>query len=341
MASARASSASDALTTTFSQYGPPGVQPRATDPRFVGTSPALRLALQQLERLALFDHTHVLIEGESGTGKSFAARHLHRASPRAGRVFHQVVLSTLDDNLAASDLFGHLSGSYTDARHSRPGHWVTANGGTLFLDEIGKASSAVQRKLLHAVEHNEVWAVGADRGVRLDVRLVAATNIPLVQLVSDGSFLPDLAARLTAFRVRLPSLDERREDIPALVQQFIALRASRCGHPERAPAIAPEVLEALQRADWPNNLRQLDAVLQRLLIESAGESCVTMAHCVDDLAFLRIARPTPTARLTSARARAAVEESGSVSAAARRLGVSRWTVYRYLDREAAAGVPPI
>lgn len=311
---------------------PAGGHPRTAEPRFVGASSSLRNALQQLDRFAPFDHTHVLIEGESGTGKSFAARHLHLASPRAGRVFHQVVLSTLDDNLAASDLFGHLSGSYTDARQSRPGHWVTANGGTLFLDEIGKASPAVQRKLLHAVEHHEVWPVGADRGVRLDVRLVAATNIPLEQLVREGTFLPDLAARLAAFRVRLPSLGERREDIPALVEQFVELRAAQCGHPGGAPAIAPEVMRALQSADWPNNLRELDSVVQRLLIEAAGEPRVNLSHCAGQLQQqVGAARSTP--RITPAVVQERLAEmEGSVGAAARSLGVSRWTIYRHSKR---------
>ncbi len=323
------------LSAPLSQGGCSG----GCEPYFAGDSAALRNLIRQIDRLAPFDHAHLLIEGESGTGKSFVARYLHARSPRAARTFHQVVLSTLDDNLAASDLFGHLSGSYTDARQSRPGHWVTANGGTLFLDEIGKASPAVQRKLLHAVEHNEVWPVGADRGVRLDVRLVAATNIPLDQLVAEGAFLPDLAARLTAFRIRMPSLDERREDIPALVTQFVALRAARCGHPSGPPAVAPVLISALQGAAWPNNLRQLDAVVQRLLIESAHGPRIGLEHCIDGLEYLASSRGGPlvspsarAVRITPDIARARLAEHGSVSAAARSLGVSRWTIYRCLER---------
>jgi DNA-binding NtrC family response regulator len=193
-------------------------------PTFVGRHPAHLAVLRDIESLAPYEHTTVLVEGESGTGKSYVARLLHQKSPRARAVFHQVILSALDDNLAASDLFGHLSGSYTDARANRPGHFVTANRGTLFLDEIGKASSAVQRKLLHAIEQREIWPVGADRAVRLDVRLVAASNIPLATLVERGTFLGDLAARLAHFRVRLPALRERREDIPAPCQSSLHRR---------------------------------------------------------------------------------------------------------------------
>jgi DNA-binding NtrC family response regulator len=160
-------------------YTPSPACAEGTRPGFVGTHSAHLSALRSLEALAPYEHATVLIEGESGTGKSYAARLLHHCSPRARMTFHQVILSALDDNLAASDLFGHLSGSYTDARQNRPRHFVTANRGTLFLDEIGKATSAVQRKLLHAIEHREIWPVGADRPVRLDVRLVTASNIPL------------------------------------------------------------------------------------------------------------------------------------------------------------------
>jgi DNA-binding NtrC family response regulator len=308
------------------------------EPHFAGHSPAMAAALRQVECLAPFEHATVLIEGESGTGKSYVARQLHQCSPRARSVFHQVILSTLDDNLAASDLFGHLSGSYTDARQNRPGHFVTANRGTLFLDEIGKASGAVQRKLLHAIEHQEVWPVGADRAVRLDVRLVAATNISLETLVERWGFLEDLAARLANFRVRLPALRERREDIPALVRQFVALRAVSCGHPVSVPRVDVALMDALARAEWPYNLRQLDGVVRRLLMEAAqaGDDELTSAHCVADLAWLRDAGRADVRLPTAELVRERMHEMGSATKVARSLGVSRWTVYRYLERAASA-----
>lgn len=302
-------------------------------PEFAGSHPAHLAALRAIESLAPYEHATVLIEGESGTGKSYAARLLHRCSPRARATFHQVILSSLDDNIAASDLFGHLRGAYTDARESRHGHFVTANRGTLFLDEIGKASASVQRKLLHAIEHREIWPVGADRPMRLDVRLVAASNIPLQSLVGEGAFLEDLAARLVHFRVRLPSLSERRSDIPALVRQFVALRAATCGHPVTAPSVSPELMDALGRAEWPYNLRQLDGVVQRLLIEAAmqGSSVLTVEHCVGDLEHLRgdgARRP----RVTPAMVRERVAQLGGIKQAGDSLGISRWTVYRYLEK---------
>lgn len=308
-----------------------------TAPRFISTNREFLHALAQLERYALFEHAVVLLEGESGTGKSYFAEHLHRTSPRRRGPYHCVVLSTLDDNLAASDLFGHVSGAYTDARHSRPGCFSSASGGTLFLDEIGKASASVQRKLLHAIEHREIWPVGTDRPVRVDVRLVAATNVPLEVLAANNSFLPDLVARLTAFRVRIPSLRERPNDIPALVQQFIELRAAQCGYTDAMPRVDDRLLQVLQDADWPNNLRQLDATVQRLLIHAAGAPVLTLQHLGD--AIVRLIASSDEQPLTPQRVRAVVESAGSKARAARILGVTRQTVHRYLARECAVDLP--
>jgi DNA-binding NtrC family response regulator len=309
-------------------------------PEFAGSHPAHLAALRTIESLAPYEHCTVLIEGESGTGKSYAARLLHHGSPRARAIFHQVILSTLDDNIAASDLFGHLSGAYTDARQSRPGHFVTANRGTLFLDEIGKASPSVQRKLLHAIEHREIWPVGADRSVRLDVRIVAASNILLQSLVERGTFLEDLAARLVLFRVKLPALRERRSDIPALARQFAAIRAAACGYPMGAPRFDDELLAALGRSEWPYNLRQLDGVVQRLLMEGTmrGSRELALELCVGELAWLRLGEGG--SRMPSRDAvREKMRELGSATAVARSLGISRWTVYRYLESSGDVEVP--
>lgn len=279
-----------------------------------------------------------MIEGESGTGKTYVARFLHEKSLRARAIFHRVVLSTLDDNLASSDLFGHLSGAYTDARQNRPGHFVTANKGTLFLDEIGKASGAVQRKLLHAIEHREICPVGADRAVRLDIRLVAASNIPLETLVARGTFLDDLAARLVNFRVRVPALRERREDIPALVRQFVALGAPSYGYDRRVPRVEAELMAALCRAEWPRNLRQLDGVVQRLLMEAwhVGSDELTLEFCTGDLEWLAGGGEPGRRMPTPEEVRERMLELRSKARTAESLGISRWTVDRYLKRSMPA-----
>jgi DNA-binding NtrC family response regulator len=306
-------------------------------PRFVSSDRTFLAALHLLERYARHEHAVVLIEGESGTGKSYFAQQLHRTSLRARGSYQCVVLSTLDDNLAASDLFGHVRGAYTDARHQRSGCFSSATGGTLFLDEIGKASSSVQRKLLHAIERREIWPVGSDRPIRIDVRLVAATNVPLTELVASGGFLPDLLARLSAFRVRIPPLRERAGDIPALVDQFLEVRAAQCGYTGGTPDVDPRLLKLLQAAEWPNNLRQLDATVQRLLIHADGAPMLTVEHLGEDIVDLRAPASEPT--LTPARVREAVEAAGSKTDAARLLGVTRQTVHRYLMRERGDDVP--
>jgi DNA-binding NtrC family response regulator len=302
----------------------------------VGSHPAHLEALRTIETLAPYEHATVLIIGESGTGKSFAARRLHERSPRTRATFHQVLLSTLDDNIAASDLFGHLSGAYTDARQSRPGHFVTANRGTLFLDEIGKASQGIQRKLLHAIDKHEIWPVGSDRSVRVDVRVVLASNVALDELVAEQRFLGDLFARVEPFQVRLPALRDRRSDIPALVRQFVALRAPACGYPAAAPKVDPELLDALRQAEWPYNLRQLDGAVQRILIEAAahGSRVLSLKHCVGHLSRLRGSKLRR--RVTPEMVREKMAETGCVKTTGDSLGISRWTVYRYLEKAAKA-----
>jgi transcriptional regulator with GAF, ATPase, and Fis domain len=191
-------------------------------PQWNPSSAAFRKCVAQARRFAHDCDAAILIEGESGTGKTQIARLVHDSSPRRNAPFHDVVLSTLDDTLAGSELFGHVQGAFTDARQPRAGHFPSAHGGTLFLDEIGKASLAIQQKLLHAIEYGEIRPVGSDRRVRVDARIVAATNIPLSLLVDEGRFLPDLRARLDAFRIHLPPLRHRRGETPRPVEQYVA-----------------------------------------------------------------------------------------------------------------------
>ena len=291
-----------------------------------------RDALATLERFAKHDSVHVLLVGESGTGKTIFAQHLHARSPRAGRVFHRVALSAIADSLAPSDLFGHLQGAFTDARSKRAGHFVSAHGGTLFLDEIGKASPIVQHNLLDAVERQEIAPVGADRGVRVDVRLVAATNVSLHALAEEGKFLPDLLARLDGFVVRIPALRERRDDIALLVAHLVAVHAPELGY-RKPPTIDSDLMEALTAADWPGNVRELDVTVRRLLIEGEGAPIITLGHCRDTLAYLR---PEARRKPSPAEIAAALQEAkGNVTAVARKFEMSRTTVYKYLECAAA------
>ena len=300
-------------------------------------SAAYLKCLAQVRRFARDEQAAILIEGESGTGKTQLARQIHLSSPRTSAPYHNVVLSTLDDTLAGSELFGHVLGAFTDARHARTGHFATANGGTLFLDEIGKASMAVQQKLLHAIEYGEIRPIGSDRDIRVDVRIVAATNVSLDSLVAQDRFLADLHARLSAFRICLPPLRDRRADIAPLVTYYIDLLAPRCGYAE-LPAVDGDLLAALQRAPWPNNLRQLSATVHRLLVDAEGASVLTLDHCLDDLAYLNDGAQGRRPQLTRQGIDQAVTRAGSIVGAARLLGVDRTTIYRFLRHPSSSRV---
>ena len=294
------------------------------------TSASFTKARVLLQRFAKHDHATVLLEGEIGTGKTLLARLMHALSPRADKPFQQVVLATLDDSLAGSELFGHVAGAYTDARMSRAGAFAAANNGTLLLDEIAKATLGVQQRLLHAIEYGEIRPIGTDRDVHVDVRVIAATNQPLDQLVGLGAFLPDLFARLMHLRIRLPPLRERRADIPELAKQCVADLAKISKAPT-APDLDPMLVEALQKAPWPYNLRQLNGTIQRLLIESEGADVITFEHCRDDLLWLRQLGELPR-EITAEAVGDAIQQAGSISGAARLLGVHRTTVQRHRRR---------
>jgi DNA-binding NtrC family response regulator len=250
-------------------------------------------------------------------------------SPRGQSPLRPCVLSALDDALASDELFGHVPGAFTGARDVRAGVFASATGGTVFLDEIGKASLHVQQKLLDAIESHVIVPLGSDRPVTVDVRIIAAANIPLRQLVDEMKFLPDLYARLKSFRIALPPLRERREDIPLLVEQCVAYHARDCGY-ESVPQVDDELMSALKRAEWPHNLRELDGTVHRLVVEAEGAALLTVGHCVDDLSFL-VASPKPKAAPNAAAVREAVARIKKKSAAARELGTSRSTLYRRLE----------
>jgi DNA-binding NtrC family response regulator len=295
-------------------------------PELTIRSAAYRRTLSQVERFARDRSAPVLIEGDTGTGKTAIARHLHQKSARSSGPYEYVVLSALDDALANSDLFGHVVGAFTDARSSRAGHFASAHGGTLFLDEIGKASCGIQRKLLHAIEYGEIRPLGADRDMRVDVRIIAATNCALEERVARNEFLPDLYARLGTFRIRLPTLRERQADIPVLIEYYITQHAGSCGY-DTPPEFDAELMEALMNAEWPYNLRQLNSTVHRLLVEAEGAPVVTPAHCRDDLAYLCACRKSHA--LTLEEIESAVSHAGNnVSRAAQALGIHRTTLHR-------------
>lgn len=322
-------------------FGPSTIlhnHPQLPKPR----SKAFSSVLHQVKRFASDDAITIVFEGESGTGKNWLARLTHQLSRRSAQALHETSLATIVDSLASSELFGHEQGAFTDARHRRPGAFQSANHGTLFIDEVGKASPSVQKLLLRAIEERVVNPVGADRPIKVDVRLLMATNVSLKSLVSEKLFLPDLFARLGQFRVHLPPLRERREDIADLSRYFLAQHAMRLGYSVGLPTIHRSLMSALEAAEWEYNLRELDGVLHRLIIESDSAAELTLDHCVGDLDYLRARTRGRPAKTSTARVAATVGRTDSIADAARALAVSRSTVYRRLaELGSDAAVPPV
>lgn len=295
-------------------------------------SPVQRRALALTRLYAANNRATIVFEGESGTGKTLIASYAHSISRRASNPFKWLSLAAIDESLAPSELFGHVKGAFTDARKDRAGAIASASHGTLFLDEIGKASPSIQQLLLRAVEAKTICPVGADRDASFDVRFMVATNIPLSVLCKERGFLPDLAARFGVLRVVLPPLRERRQDIPALAQLYVRKHAAADSSRKNVPSIHPELMTRLQDAKWPLNLRELDSVMEALLIHSQGASMLEPDHCFGVLDYLR-SRKRGRPRKSSANVISAeVAKLKSKSKAADSLGVSRATVDRYLKQ---------
>ena len=229
----------------------------------VAGSPVMRQIFDLILKLAASDAT-VLIMGESGTGKEMVAHAIHDMGNRVSQPFVPVNCAAIPEELLESELFGHVRGAFTGAVNARQGRFQLAHGGTLFLDEIGEMSQKLQVKLLRVLQERVFDPVGSDRAVRVDVRVVAATNCDLRQAVSDGSFREDLFYRLNVLPIYLPPLRERREDIPLLVAHFLSLQSRKKS--KGIEAIEDEALALLKLYDWPGNVRELENLIERLVV---------------------------------------------------------------------------
>ncbi|MDF9795899.1 two-component system response regulator HydG [Catalinimonas alkaloidigena] len=246
-------------------------KPKSPSPsfRFVeGNSP---LAKQVKKHIDLVGPTNlsVIVQGESGTGKEYVSRKIHEKSERRKKPFVALDCGALSEDLAGSELFGHLKGSFTGALQDKMGQFQAANGGTLFLDEIGNLSYDIQVKLLRAIQERTIRQIGSNKNLDVDVRLIVATNENLDQAVKEGEFREDLYHRLNEFQIKVPALRERKADIPEFVDHFLNQSNHELG--KEVKGIEPEVLEKLEEYHWPGNIRELKNVIRRAVLLTTGE----------------------------------------------------------------------
>jgi len=236
---------------------------------FIAESPALERLLGITDRAARTDAT-VLLMGESGVGKEVFARYIHEHSPRAAKPFVAINMAAIPDNLIESELFGYEKGAFTDATEARAGQFETANGGTVFLDEIGEMPFGVQAKLLRAIQEREIRRLGSSKPVKIDVRIVSATNANLKELIASGGFREDLYYRLNTIPLQIPPLRERREEILPIAEAVLEQNCERYGLGEKRFDDASR--EQLLEYGWPGNIRELISVVERAAILSEGGS---------------------------------------------------------------------
>lgn len=236
--------------------------------QMIGRSPAIERVRQLIDRVAPTE-ARVLITGANGTGKEVVAHLLHEQSHRANAPFVEVNCAAIPSELIESELFGHEKGAFTSAVKQRIGKFEQANGGTIFLDEIGDMSLAAQTKVLRVLQENELTRVGSDKTIRVNVRVFAATNKDLKREIEKGNFREDLFHRLNVIPIHVPTLDERKEDIPLLVAYFAEQISAEQGIPTKR--FAPEAVAALQERSWTGNIRELRNVVERLIILGGGE----------------------------------------------------------------------
>jgi DNA-binding NtrC family response regulator len=298
----------------------------------IGNSPALKRLKDDIDKIAGTD-VNVLILGENGTGKELIAREIHRNSSRRDEVFINVDLGSLSETLFESELFGHQKGSYTDASEDRVGRFEAASGGTLFLDEIGNLTLPLQSKLLSSLQNREIYRIGSNRPVEVDIRLICATNQPIKQMASQGTFRQDLLYRINTVEIEIPPLRQRQEDIPSLANHFLSLFSRKY---RKEKLILPEqVMKRIQNYEWPGNIRELQHAIERAVIMSDGKSLI-----ISDFQFLVKDGPEELIRDNYdlevlekwAIDRCLKKYGGNVSKAASELGLTRGSLYRRMQK---------
>jgi DNA-binding NtrC family response regulator len=300
---------------------------------FVAGSEAMQHVLEMAARVAPLDTT-VLVYGESGTGKEFVVRLIHDQSPRAAAPFVSINCAALTETLLESELFGHVRGAFTGAVRDKAGLFEVAGDGTIFLDEIGEVAPTVQAKLLRALQEREIRRVGGERNIRINARVVAATNRDLRTAVDAGTFREDLYFRLGAFIIELPPLRERREDIPPLVHNFLVRAASRTKKDVRA--VSADAMSALMNYRWPGNVRELEHAVERAVI-LANAATIRLRDLPPEITQKSRRRPNDDTLDLQEQERASIERAlerfgGNRRKAAEALNISTVTLWRKMKQ---------
>lgn len=297
----------------------------------IGNSKALNRVLSLVQKVAKTD-VNVLVTGENGTGKELIARELHKLSPRQNEVFISVDMGSISENLFESELFGHVKGSFTDAKEDRAGKFEAANGGTLFLDEIGNLSLQMQAKLLSAIQNRVIVRVGANKPIPIDIRLICATNCNLDKMVSDGLFREDLLYRINTIRVEVPPLRDRENDILVLADFYLNKFISKYG--KQGLRINQQAQDKLMAYAWPGNIRELLHTMERAVILSEGNVLKPDDFLLESKGSISIENgPNTLEEMELIMITNALNQNdGNYSAAAEQLGISRQTLYNKLKK---------
>ncbi len=300
---------------------------------FIGNSPEMQQVFTTIKKVAKTD-ANILILGENGTGKELVARALHRNSLRTDEVFMSVDLGSIAETLFESELFGHMKGSFTDAKKDKPGRFEIASGGTLFLDEIGNLSLPMQAKLLNVLERREITRVGANKPNKIDVRLICATNNNIHTMVQDESFRQDLIYRINTVEIHLPPLRERVSDIPLLANHFLGIYSKK--YRKKIKGINADAMKKMSQYQWPGNVRELQHALERAVIMSDSDILES-----DD--FLLTTRSEKIAEIEidtynlvevekNIIVKVLKQNQGNVTQAATILGLTRTSLYRRMEK---------
>ncbi|MFC2117166.1 sigma-54-dependent transcriptional regulator [Bacteroidota bacterium] len=300
--------------------------------QFIGNSVIIKKLLSDIKKVAVTD-ANVLILGENGTGKDLVAREIHRLSERKDEIFVGVDMASLSESLFESELFGHVKGSFTDAREDRTGRFEIASGGTIFLDEIGNLSMSQQSKILQVLQNKIITPLGSNNSVNLDIRLICATNKPLYEMVSNNTFREDLLFRINTIQIEIPSLKNRKEDIPLLIDYFIERYRNKYNKPWLT--VSKSALNKLTNYDWPGNIRQLQHSLENAVILTENKELKSDEFQISNIVV-------KTDRILSLKnlyenekyliQRILDDNKGHLTKTAEDLGITRATLYRKMKK---------